>query len=113
MVNKAAPSVPMRRRAPHSDPQLMFPSTEDALSLGNTVSESLFSWKPPKSGHSRTIQRMSSMVVSTNRDSHKQGARSYQKKQEDVHPEESKEVLMMLIGSPGTEVPSEVPKGLC
>lgn len=105
MINKAAPSVPKRRTAPHSDPQLMFPSTEDALCLGNTVS-SLRS-------HSRTIQRMSSMVVSTNCDSHKQGARSYQKKQEDVHPEESKEVLMMLTGSPDTEVPSEVPMGLC
>jgi hypothetical protein len=53
------------------------------------------------------------MVVSTNRGSHKQGARSYQKKREDVHPKESKEVLMMLTGSPGTEVPSEVPEGLC
>lgn len=49
MINKAVPWVPRRRTAPHSDPELMFPSTEDAHSQA-TVSDTASSpapWKPP------------------------------------------------------------------
>lgn len=54
------------------------------------------------------------MVVSTNRGTHKQVAtRSYQKKQEDVHPEEGKRRAHYTDRSPGTEMPSKAPKGLC
>lgn len=121
MINKAAPCLPERRTAPHSYPELMFPSTEDSPSPGNTVSDMTsflqlltLSWKPPISGHSRTIKRVPSMVVSTNRGIHKQGAtRSYQKKQEDAHPEEGKRSARDADRSPGTEMPSKAPKGLC
>lgn len=56
MINKAAPAVPKRRTAANSDPQLTSPVLRTPVPQENSFRRSLFSWKPPISGHSRTIK---------------------------------------------------------